>query len=265
MYHNNPLGMYRNTNVNTDMPKTYKTLEEALKIVKEAVMDEREDELFYNYLISVAPTQEEKDIIVTIRNDERKHNKLFRGIYKAFTGNDIETPANVDFEKPKTYIDGIKKALFGELGAVERYRDIIAGLPTRYYRDMVFEILTDEQKHADKYNYILNINAQTMRLDRNYYRTPSPEAKTSFTTQEAIEIAKILGVDFRKEKFNIEQFKMGLNTELEHGRRDPSTNVTGDDPVTTGKIALAHLKEFPDYYTRLAKLEKEAKAYWQSR
>jgi rubrerythrin len=265
MYHNNLYGMFRNSNENDDVPKTYKTLEEALRIVKDAVQDEREDELFYDYLISVAPTQEEKEIITSIRNDEQKHNKLFRGIYKAFTGKDIETLSNVDFEKPESYIAGVKKALFGELGAVERYRDIIAGLPNRYYRDMVFEILTDEQKHADKYNYILNINAQTMRLDRSYYRSPSPPAKTSFTPQEAREIADALGVDFRKEKFNVEQFRMGLNTELEHGRRDPSTNVSNDDPITTGKIALAHLKEFPDYYTRLAKLEKEAKAYWQSR
>lgn len=263
MYNYNSYGIFRSANENDDVPKTYKTLEEALAIVKEAVQDEREDELFYDYLISVAPTKEEKDIITSIRNDERKHNKLFRGIYKAFTGKDIETPKNVDFEKPVSYIAGVKKALFGELGAVERYRDIIAGLPNRYYRDMVFEILTDEQKHADKYNYILNINVQPMRLEGNHYRTPSPEAKTSFTTQEALEISKALGVDFRKKKFNLEQFRMGLNTELEHGRRDPATNVTNDDPILTGKIALAHLNEFPDYYTRLAKLEKEAKAYWQ--
>jgi hypothetical protein len=51
---------------------------------------------------------------------------------------------------------------------------------------------------------------------------------------------------------------MGLEVELEHGRRDPATNVTGDDPILTGKIALAHLNEFPDYYTRLGRMEAEA-------
>jgi len=51
---------------------------------------------------------------------------------------------------------------------------------------------------------------------------------------------------------------MGLEVELEHGTRDPETNVTGDDPILTGKIALAHLREFPDYYTRLAVMEAEA-------
>lgn len=89
-----------------------------------------------------------------------------------------------------------------------------------------------------------------------------PPSKTSFTTKEAMAIAKTLGIDFNKVKFDIEQFRMGLDTELEHGRKYYPTNVTGDDPITTGKIALAHLTEFPDYYTRLKKLEEEAKAYW---
>jgi hypothetical protein len=56
-----------------------------------------------------------------------------------------------------------------------------------------------------------------------------------------------------------------LEVELEHGYRDPLTNVTNDDPVITGKIALAHLYEFPDYYTRLSKLEREATEYWKTR
>lgn len=51
---------------------------------------------------------------------------------------------------------------------------------------------------------------------------------------------------------------MGLEVELEHGLNDPSTDVTGNDPILTGKIALAHLNEFGDYYTRLKKMESEA-------
>jgi hypothetical protein len=54
-----------------------------------------------------------------------------------------------------------------------------------------------------------------------------------------------------------------MNVELEHGQRDPATNVTNDDPLMTGKIALAHLKEFPDYYERLEKMETEAEAFWE--
>jgi hypothetical protein len=84
----------------------------------------------------------------------------------------------------------------------------------------------------------------------------------AFTLDDAQEIADSLGVDFEASGFDLEQFLMGLNVELEHGTRDPATNVTGDDPVKTGKIALAHLKEFPDYYTRLTELEEAAKRHW---
>lgn len=88
--------------------------------------------------------------------------------------------------------------------------------------------------------------------------------KKSFTRDEAYAISKKLGIDFAKEKYLIEDFKAGLDVELEHGRRDMRTNVTNDDPILTGKIALAHLNEFPDYYRRLKKLEEDAKAYWQN-
>ncbi|MCY6372038.1 DUF5661 family protein [Clostridium ganghwense] len=245
-------------------PMSYKTLEKSLMLIRDAVQDEREDELFYDYLISVAPTQEEKEIIASIRDDERKHNKMFREIYKAFTGQKITTPKDIEFKKSKSYIDGIKKALFGELAAVERYRDIRAGMPNRYYRDMVFEILTDQLKHANKYNYILSINKAENSGFSKLNMSSSTKGKTSFTTEEASEIAKQLGIDFSKEKFDLEQFRMGLDTELEHGRKYFPTNVTEDDPIITGKIALAHLREFPDYYTRLTKLEEEAKAYWST-
>jgi hypothetical protein len=85
-------------------------------------------------------------------------------------------------------------------------------------------------------------------------------AKKRFTVREAKKIGDGLGVDWSK--FDVEQFRMGMDVELEHGTRSPSTNVTDDDPVMTGKIALAHLNEFPDYYTRLEKLEKEADDFW---
>lgn len=78
-----------------------------------------------------------------------------------------------------------------------------------------------------------------------------------FTTTQARDIGEKLGVDWSR--FNMEQFCMGLNVELEHGLIHPSTNVTGDVPMLTGKIALAHLNEFADYYTRLKKMEGEAK------
>ena len=80
--------------------------------------------------------------------------------------------------------------------------------------------------------------------------------KKHFTTGEAKRIGEALGIDWTK--FDVEQYRMGLDVELEHGLVDPSTNVTNDDLMMTGKIALAHLNEFPDYYTRLEKMEREA-------
>ena len=81
-------------------------------------------------------------------------------------------------------------------------------------------------------------------------------AKKHFTVEEAKKIGESLGIDWSK--FDVEQYMMGLDVELEHGLVDPHTNVTNDDPIITGKVALAHLNEFPDYYTRLAKMEAEA-------
>ncbi len=81
-------------------------------------------------------------------------------------------------------------------------------------------------------------------------------SKKHFTTEGAKRIGESLGIDWSK--FDVEQYIMGLDVELEHGLVDPHTNVTNDDSIMTGKIALAHLNEFPDYYTRLEKMEKEA-------
>ncbi len=80
-----------------------------------------------------------------------------------------------------------------------------------------------------------------------------------FTAEEAKGIGEALGIDWGR--FDVEQFRMGLDVELEHGLRDLATNVTNDDPITTGKIALAHLNEFPDYYTRLDQMEEEANRF----
>ena len=69
-----------------------------------------------------------------------------------------------------------------------------------------------------------------------------------------------IGVDW--DRFDLEQFRAGMDVEFEHGGHDPQTDVTGDDPIITGKIALAHMKEFPDYYDRLERMEQEAEQYW---
>ncbi len=84
--------------------------------------------------------------------------------------------------------------------------------------------------------------------------------KPSFSTEEARQVGETIGIDWATAPFDVEQFRMGMDVELEHGLHDLMTNVTDSDPLVTGKIALAHLKEFPDYYTRLARMEAEADA-----
>jgi hypothetical protein len=81
-----------------------------------------------------------------------------------------------------------------------------------------------------------------------------------FSAEEAERVGEQIGIDWRTAPFDLEQFRAGMDVELEHGTHDPTTNVTDDDPIVTGKIALAHLNEFPDYYTRLLKMEADAEA-----
>ncbi len=80
--------------------------------------------------------------------------------------------------------------------------------------------------------------------------------KKVFTAEQAKKVGDKIGIDW--ESFDVEQFRMGMDVELEHGKVDPRTNVTNDDPIMTGKIAWAHLNEIPDYYDRLYEMEAEA-------
>jgi hypothetical protein len=83
-------------------------------------------------------------------------------------------------------------------------------------------------------------------------------ANPHFTSEQAREVGEQIGIDWETAPFDVEQFRAGMDIELEHGTQDQATNVTDDDPIVTGKIALAHLSEFADYYTRLEKMEAEA-------
>ena len=85
--------------------------------------------------------------------------------------------------------------------------------------------------------------------------------KKVFSAEQAKSVGAQIGIDWASAPFDVEQFRAGMGVELEHGVRDPATDVTGSDPLLTGKIALAHLNEFPDYYTRLEAMEEEAKRF----
>lgn len=84
-----------------------------------------------------------------------------------------------------------------------------------------------------------------------------------FTDEEARQLGEQAGIDFAK--IDLEQFRKGLTIELEHGSHDPETNVTNDDPIVTAKITWAHLKEIPDYYSRLEKMEADAESEEETR
>lgn len=110
--------------------------------------------------------------------------------------------------------------------------------------------LTRSTKDIDEYNHL-----------PIYYDEFQKYRKKEFTLEEARKIGDSIGVDWNK--YDIEQFRMGLGVELEHGTINPMTNVTNDDPIMTGKIALAHLNELPDYYTKLAKIEDISRRYYE--
>jgi hypothetical protein len=83
--------------------------------------------------------------------------------------------------------------------------------------------------------------------------------RQGFSADEARQIGEQIGIDWSESPFEVEEFQRGMDVELEHGLHDLLTNVTDDDPLVTGRIALAHLREFPDYYTRLEQMEEQAK------
>lgn len=130
-----------------------------LELIKDSVNSEREDEAFYDFLIASAPSAEDKRIIESIRNDERHHNELLRKVYLELTGISLQKNSNpVEPEYNLPYIKGLEQALMGELTAVERYRKILASMEDRNRYNTLMEIMTDELKHAAKYNFLITKN-----------------------------------------------------------------------------------------------------------
>ncbi len=136
-------------------------LSKAIESVKEYIMDETEDSEFYTKLIALAPNEEQKKIIEDIRNDERIHTQIFRKIFTMLTGVVLPTSSQMTNQSTDTtfsYKEGLKKALFGELDAVKKYRETMAYMPNKNLADMFFYVLSDEIRHANKYNYLISIN-----------------------------------------------------------------------------------------------------------
>lgn len=125
--------------------------------IKKATQKEEEYVLFYNYLLTVAPNDEEAKIIQTIREESRRHYEIFNKMYKDLTG--MEIPLKSEFISPESYLDGLKRAFFMETGAVDDYKEIRISLPPiSFYRDVLLSIIIDELNHANKFNYLFTVN-----------------------------------------------------------------------------------------------------------
>lgn len=150
-------GDYRNDN----QPNIYNdeiiTLSQAIELIRQSVRNEREDELFYDKLLEQAPTEKEKDIIRSIRDDERKHNQILRGLYYEFTGQMLPADTlTVEANNNMDYKANLEKALFGELEAVSKYRKIMGTMPSGNSYTLLMSIMTDELRHASKYNFLIH-------------------------------------------------------------------------------------------------------------
>ena len=134
------------------------SLSEALELIRKSIADEKQDEIFYSALIEKAPDDNAKKIITDIRDDEKNHNEILRFIYSNITGevfNDINNNENKISEET-TYAQDLENALFGELDAVKKYRKIMGAMPSNKMQTLIMSILTDELRHANKYNYLIH-------------------------------------------------------------------------------------------------------------
>lgn len=148
---------YRNSEISNMYNDEIITLNQAIELIRESVGDEREDELFYDNLIKQAPTEKEKEIIRSIRDDERNHNQILRELYYNFTGQVIPVDTStVNVDDKLNYKEQLEKALFGELNAVVRYRRIMGTMPNGNSYTLLMSIMTDELRHANKYNFLIH-------------------------------------------------------------------------------------------------------------
>ena len=163
---------YRNMMPQSNSNEEIITLSQAIESIRKSIGDEREDELFYDSLIAMAPTENEKNIITSIRDDERKHNKILRELYFSFTGqmfpseqimtqnnntnNNNNNECNENNSK-STYKEMLEKALFSELDAIIKYRRILGTMPSGDSYTLIMSIMTDELRHSAKYNYLIHM------------------------------------------------------------------------------------------------------------
>lgn len=176
-YLNNRTNTYNNYSRNRNYDSNYSIsqterimtdsdLQEALNMIRDSVMDEANDEVFYNMLIEQAMSDEDKDIIKIIRDNEITHNKLLRDVYYSLTGTTLpQSNATIEIQ-PMTYLNNLKKSLMSEIEAANRYRKIMSAMPDKSSTSSIMHILVDELRHASLYNYLISKNRFNM-LDKS--------------------------------------------------------------------------------------------------
>ena len=130
-------------------------LNEALEIIKASVDSEAEDASFYSLMINQAMQDEDKEIITSIVNDEKKHNMILRQIYFSLTGTNLPMSKETMTNNQNTYIANLRKSLFGELEAAKKYRKVLSAMTDKENYNKLMEIMIDELTHAHKYNYLI--------------------------------------------------------------------------------------------------------------
>lgn len=139
-------------------------LQNSIKLIEKSIESEKKDSIFFQWLIENIPvsqlspkeTKKIQGIIESIRDDELRHNQMYKNMYYQITGMKIQLEEKI-FIPPAGFKDGISDAMMRELNDVKVYCEIMEGLSSLYYRDQVFHILSDELRHGSLYNYIYTV------------------------------------------------------------------------------------------------------------
>jgi len=132
-------------------------LDEALRMIEEAVMGETSDAKFYEAMIKLCD-KEKKAVFESIIADEHKHAQLFRTIYCEITGHVLPEAPTGEVKMPKTCCEGLQEAFYEELATADKYKRILYAMQNRRHINMIVEAITDEQKHAQKLNHLFCMN-----------------------------------------------------------------------------------------------------------
>ncbi|MFC5447480.1 hypothetical protein [Paenibacillus aestuarii] len=146
-----------------DMQSPYQALQESLHFIYEASANERNVEKFYQKLLELSPSEEDRSVITSIREDERKHLQTLREIYLAFTGNQVPGSATTTtvYKDPASYKEGLKSAIFNKWKTNQVAGHILAAMPTGYYQNLLAKIAVDNVTIVSKLNYLLANLAQS--------------------------------------------------------------------------------------------------------